>query len=207
MKRHYLSIIALLGLVVAVSILAACIIAVEIEGDYVEPDNLHMSMVIEMNGEKLPGIEVVKISEDVYVKNPETQQWMRGEDVEEYEQYQGLEEFALNSIEYILAFEGTDMLGDEDINGIPCYHVKGIISPEKIPDSTKELLSTDTESFIAELWIGKGDYLVHQMMLEIEMEDAYDDPEMTIPAGSFTLTYQFSRFNEPISIEAPELLY
>jgi hypothetical protein len=207
MKRRYLSTTILLGLVAAVSMLAACIITVEIEGDYIEPDNLHMTMVIEMNGEKLPGIEVVKISEDVYVKDPETRQWTRGEDVEEYEQYQGLEEFVLNSIDYILAFKGTDMLGDEDINGIPCYHVKGIISPEEIPGSTQELLSTDTEPFIAELWIGKGDYLVHQMMLEIKSEGSYDDPEMMIPAGSFTLTYQFSRFNEPVSIEAPELLY
>jgi hypothetical protein len=41
MKRRYLSTTILLGLVATVSMLAACIITVEIEGDYVEPDNLH----------------------------------------------------------------------------------------------------------------------------------------------------------------------
>jgi len=207
MKRRYLFITILIGLVAVISMLASCIITVEIDGDYVEPDSLQMTLTMEIAGEKLPEIEVVKIGEDVYVKDPETQQWMRGEDVEEYEQYKELEEFALDSIEYILAFEGNDMLGDEDINGISCYHVKGMINSDKIPDSTQELLPTDTEPFVAELWIGKNDYLVHQMMLEIGFEDSYDDSEMAIPAGKYTLTYQFSKFNEPINIEAPELLY
>ena len=206
MKIRYLFITILIGLVAVVSILASCLITVEIEGDYVEPDSLQMILVMEIAGEKLPEIEVVKIGEDVYVKDPETQQWMRSENVEEYEQYKKLEEFAMDAIEYILAFEGTDMLGDEDINGISYYHVKGIINPEKMQDLTQELLPTDTEPFIAELWIGKSDYLVHQMILEIEFEDSYDDSEMTIPAGKYTLTYQFSKFNEPINIEAPELL-
>ena len=207
MKRRYLFIIILIGLVAVVSILASCIITVEIEGDYVEPENLQMTLVMEIAGEKLPEIEAVKIGEDVYVKDPETQQWMRGEDVEEYGQYQELEDFVLDAIEYILAFESTDMLGDEDINGISCYHVKGIINPDKIPESTQEILPTDTEPFVIELWIGKTDYLVHQMMLEIEFEELSNDSEMAIPAGKYTLTYQFSKFNEPINIEAPELLY
>ena len=206
MKRRYLFITILIGLVAVISMLASCIITVEIEGDYVDPDSLQMTLVMEMAGEKLLDIEAVKIGEDVYVKDPETQQWMRGEDVEEYQQYRELEDFVLDSIEYILAFEGTGMLGDEDINGISCYHAKGAISPEKIPDSTQELLPADTEPFIAELWIGKSDYLVHQMRLDIGFEDSYDDSEMAIPAGKYTLTYQFSQFNEPINIEAPELI-
>lgn len=206
MKRHYLFITTLIGLVAVVTTLASCLITVDIEGDYVEPENLQMTMVMEIAGEQLSVIEAVKIDEDVYVKDPETRQWTRGEDVEEYEQYKSLEEFALNAIEYIIAFEGTNMLGDEDIDDISCYHVKGMISPEKIPDSTQEFVPTDTEPFIVELWIGKNEYLVHQMMLEIEFEDSYDDAVMAIPAGKYTLTYQFSKFNEPINIEAPELL-
>jgi hypothetical protein len=203
MKRRYLFITILIGLIAVISTLASCIITVEIDGDYVEPDSLQMTLTMEIAGEKLPEIEVVSIGGDVYVKDPETQQWMRGEDVEEYEGYQGLEDFVLDSIEYILAFEGNDMLGDEYINGISCYHVKGMINPDKIPDSTQEVLPTDAEPFIIELWIGKSDYLVHQMMLEIEFEDSSDDSEMAIPAGKYALTYQFSKFNEPINIEAP----
>jgi hypothetical protein len=147
MKRRYLFITILIGLVAIVSMLASCLITVEIEGDYVDPDSLQMTLVMEMNGEKLQEIEVVKIGEDVYVKDPETRQWMRGEDVEVYEQYKRLEEFALNSIKYIPAFEGTNMLGDEDINGISCYHVKGIINPEKMLDLTHGFLPTDTDPF------------------------------------------------------------
>lgn len=205
MKRRYLFITILTGLVAVVSMLASCLITVAIEGDYVEPGSLHMTLVMEIAGEEFPGIEVVKVGEDVYVKDPETQQWMIGEDVEEYEQYSGLEGFALDAIGYILAFESTEMLGDEDINGLPCYHARGMIDPVEIPDSTQEFLPTDTEPFIIELWIGKSDYLVHQMKMEIEIEDSSDAAEMMVPAGSFTLTYQFSQFNEPINIEIPQL--
>lgn len=205
MRKRHLIITILVGLIAAVCALASCMISVEIEGDYAEPDRLQMTLVMEMNGERMPGIEVIMIGDDIYVFDPEIQQWMRGEDVETYEDYAGFEEFALGSVEYMLAFEGTSMLGDEDINGISCYHIKGYINPAKMVDAAQELIPTDTEPLTAELWIGKTDYLVHQMIIGIELDEASEDPELPISAGSFTFTYQFSMHNEPITIEAPTL--
>jgi hypothetical protein len=206
-KRRRIVIPVLSGLVVMIAVLASCIITVEIEGDYVEPDKLQMSMIVDMNGEVMPGIEVIMIGDDIYVKDPETGQWMWGEDVEEYDDYTGLEEFALGSIEYMKAFEGTSILGDEEINGIPCYHVKGIVSPEDMIETAQELIPPESEALNAELWIGKNDYLVYQMVIGIEMEEASEDSDLdfSIPGGSFTFTYRFSRHNEPVDIEAPQL--
>ena len=204
MKKHSFAVSALIGLVVMITILASCVITVEIEGDYVEPDKLQMSMVVEMNGERMPGIEVIMIGDAIYVKDPETGQWMSEEEVEEYQDYSGVEEFALGSIEYMKAFEATGVLGEEDINGIPCYHVKGIVRSENMVEAAQEFVPPDSEAMEAELWIGKDDFLVHQMVIGIEMEEAAEEG-MPVPGGSFTLTYQFSRHNEPVDIEAPLL--
>ncbi len=205
MKKRRIAIAVIIGLIAIVGVLTSCMISVEIEGDYVEPDRLYMNLFMELNGEPSPAVEVIKVGDEIYVKDPDTGQWMSGEDVEEYEDYAGLEEFALGSKAYILAFEGSNMLGDEEINGVMCYHVKGYISPEKMVDAAQELIPTDTEPLTAELWIGIHDYLVHQMIIGIELEEASESAELPISAGTFTFTYQFSKHNEPITIEAPSL--
>ena len=192
-------------MITVISILASCMISVEIEGDYVAPDKVQMTLVMEMNGETSPAIEVIAIGDEIYARDPETGEWMRDEEVAEYEDYAGLEEFALGSVEYMEAFEGTSMLEDEDINGISCFHIQGIVNPEKMVDAAQELVPDASEPMTAELWIGKSDYLVHQMVIGIEMEDDSVNSEIPASAGSFTFTYQFSRYNEPITIEAPTL--
>jgi hypothetical protein len=203
--KRFLIITALVLLVAVIGALASCMISVEIEGDYVAPDKVHMTMVMEMNGETSPAIEVIAIGDEIYARDPETGKWMRDEEVSEYEDYAGLEEFALGSVEYMKAFEGISMLDDEDINGISCFHIQGIVNPENMVDAAQELIPDETEPMTAELWIGKNDYLVHQMVIGIELEEDSGDTEIPISAGSFTFTYQFSRHNEPVTIEAPAL--
>ena len=205
MKKQYLVIFALIALLTMFALLASCMIKVEIEGDYVEPDKLQMSMTVDIAGEVMPGIEVIMIGDDLYVKDPETGQWTWGEEVEEYQDYAGLEEFALGSIEYMKAFEATSILGDEDINGVFCYHIKGIVKAENMVEVAQEIIPRDSESLNVELWIGKNDFLVYQMVIAIEMEETTEDLDLEIPGGSFTFTYQFSNYNEPIAIEAPQL--
>ena len=205
MKRKVVSISIVAGLISIILILTACMITVEMEGDYVKPDSIRMTIAIEMNGERSPEIEVVKIGEDIYVKDPESQQWMTEEYVEVYQEYKGLEEFALSSIKFITAFQGTDILNDEEISGIPCFHIKGIIDTTAIEDLSPDLVPTETGFTNAELWIDKENYLVHQMVLEFEMEDTSPDEEIPISGGGLSFTFQFTKFNELINIEAPEL--
>jgi hypothetical protein len=204
--KRYSIITAAVLLIAAIGILASCMISVEIEGDYVAPDKVHMTLVMDMNGEASPAVEVIAVGDDIYVRDPETGEWMPDEKVAEYEDYAGLEEFALGSVEYMKAFEGTSILEDEDINGITCFHIQGIINPGNMVDAAQELIPDETAPMTAELWIGKSDYLVHQMLIGIELEDDSEDTEIPISAGSFTFTYQFSRHNEPITIQAPTLI-
>jgi hypothetical protein len=80
-----------------------------------------------------------------------------------------------------------------------------VVNPENMPDVAEEIAPTGSEKLTAELWICKSDYLVQQMKIEIEMEDGSLDAEIPISGGLFTLTYQFSAYNKPVTIEAPEL--
>ncbi len=205
MKRHFIFISLVLGLVSILFLFTACMIKMEIEGDYVAPDSLKMTMTAAFNGEKSPEMELVKIGETVYAKDPESQQWMMADEVESYQEFSEIEDFVTAFIQFINAFEGTSLLTDEEINGVLCYHVKGTIDSTKLEDTSSEFPSTGMGSMSAELWIGKEDSLVHRMALEVTADDSSTDTATPISGGRMSFTYEFSKYNEPIIIEAPQL--
>jgi hypothetical protein len=205
MKRLYILISIILILVLIPLLFAACIFKVEMEGDYVAPDSLKMTMVISFLGEKFPEIELVKIGETVYAKDPETQQWMMADDVESYQEFSEIEDFITASNQFINAFKGTSLLSDEEINGVLCYHVQGAVDATKLEDSSSELASMEIETLSTELWIGKEDFLVRRMALEVKVDDLSNGAESPLSGGSFSFNYEFSKYNEPIIIEAPQL--
>jgi hypothetical protein len=204
MKRLYIPISVMLSLVL-IPLFTACMVKMEIEGDYVAPDSLKMTMTADLNGEKSPEIEFVKIGETAYAKDPESQQWMMADEVESYQEFSELEDFVTAFIQLTNAFEGTSLLSDEEINGALCYHVKGTIDSTKLEDTSSEFPSTGTGSMSAQLWIGKEDFLVRRMVLEVKAEDSSSGTATPISGGRMSFTYEFSRYNEPIVIEAPQL--
>jgi len=207
MKRLCVLISMILGLILILLIFTACMFKVEMEGDYVAPDSIKMTIMVSMAGEKSPAIEIVKIGDTVYAKDPENQQWMMAADVESYQEFagSGIDDFATNSMELINAFAGTSLLSDEQINGVLCYHVKGTVDATKLEDSSPEFEPMGMETLSAELWIGKDDFLVRRMVLEAEADMLSSDTEMPMPGGGFSFTYEFSNYNEPIIIEVPQL--
>jgi hypothetical protein len=162
-------------------------------------------MVASFNSEKSPEIEIVKIGETVYGKDPESQQWMMADDVEGYQEFSGIEDFVTAYIQFINAFEGTSRLSDEEINGVLCYHLQGTIDTAKLEDSSSEFTTTEMETLNADLWIGKEDFLVRRMILEVQADTSSSGTEMPMSGGSLSFTYEFSKYNEPITIEAPQL--
>ena len=205
MKRLYVPISMILGLIMILLVFTACMIKIEMEGDYVAPDSLKMTMVASFAGEESPAIELVKIGEDIYVKDPESQQWMTGNEVEGYQELTGIESFALAATEFINAFEGSSLLSDEEINGVLCFHVKGIVNSTKLEESSAELDPEGMGTLNAQLWMGKKDYLVRRIVIEIQPDALSSVTEIPLSGGDFSFTFEFSRYNEPISIDAPPL--
>jgi hypothetical protein len=202
MKRLCILVSIILGLILILLIFTACIIQVEMEGDYVAPDSLKMTMTANFAGEESPVIELVKIGDTVYVKDPESQQWMMEDEVESYQELAGTEDFASSATEFIDVFEGSSLLSDEEIDGVLCYHIKGIVDATKLEDFSTDVAPMDMLD--AELWIGKKDYLVRQMIFEVQADTSDSDTEIPVTGGSFSFTFKFSKYNEPIAIEAPK---
>lgn len=193
----------IIGLILIALLFTACMFKVEMEGDYVAPDSVKITMMVSMAGEQSPAIEIVKIGDTVYIKDPESQQWMMENEVESYQELKEIENFALAAIEFISAFESSSLLSDEEISGVLCYHVKGTVDSAKLEDPSTKFAPTDTVS--ADLWIGKEDYLVRRILLEVQADAPSSGTEIPISGANFSFIYEFSKFNEPITIDAPQL--
>ncbi len=105
-------------------------------------------------------------------------------------------------------------LPDEEVEGVRCLHYRGVYDIEKVLRSMEEgraergmpplgeeefqeeleKLRSNIGERIIELWIGRDDYLLRQMVMDTR------EPDSNI---AHQLTYKFYDFNEPITIEAP----
>lgn len=126
--------------------------------------------------------------------------------------------------------EHIEVLPDEVIDGVSCVHYRGSYDPfhldalrEQIENETdpdlKEMLQHILEvqeqlkeememTAVAEVWIGKDDYLVRQKCVtqSWKMTDDEDINGTLFPVGTkvtFTGILKFSNFNEPVKIEVP----
>jgi hypothetical protein len=203
MKRKHLAITLITALVLLVTGIASCMIEVEMEGDYTAPDNLKMTLVMEMNGQASPPVEMVKLGQTIYVKDPESDQWLPKHDVASYQDYEGIEEFALVSADIVANFKGAIILGEEAIDGVPCYHVKGAVDTDQIESSPSGFDISGMGMLTAEMWVGKDDYLVRQIIFDAEMEDMPAEAGIPVDAVACSFTFRFADFNEPVTIEPP----
>jgi len=97
--------------------------------------------------------------------------------------------------------EDTKELGDERINGVDCYHY---IGKNKVDESVAEQFpSLEYERNDTEYWIGKDDFFLRQCNIYMEIVVNNEDTGEIFPYS--VATFKFSRFNDPIEIEGPEL--
>ena len=97
--------------------------------------------------------------------------------------------------------EDTKELDDERINGVDCYHY---IGKNKVDESvTEQFPSLEYERNDTEFWIGKDDFFLRQCKVYMEIAVNNEDTGEIFPYSVATFT--FSRFNDPIEIEGPEL--
>ena len=97
--------------------------------------------------------------------------------------------------------EDTQELGDERVDGVDCYHY---IDKNKVDESvTEQFPSLEYERNDTEFWIGKDDFFVRQCKVYMEIVENNEDAGEIVPYSEATFT--FSRFNDPIEMEGPEL--
>ena len=97
--------------------------------------------------------------------------------------------------------EDTKELDDERINGVKCYHY---IGKNKVDESlTEQFPSLEYERNDTEFWIGKDDFFLRQCNVCMEIAVNNEDTGEIVPYSFINFT--FSRFNDPIEIEGPDL--
>ncbi|MGD9143102.1 MAG: hypothetical protein PVG61_04575 [Dehalococcoidia bacterium] len=97
--------------------------------------------------------------------------------------------------------EDTKELDDVRINGVDYYHY---IGKNKVDESvTEQFPSLEYERNDTEFWIGKDDFFLRQCKVYMEIAENNEDTGEIVPYSVATFT--FSRFNDPIELEGPEL--
>ena len=195
------------------------------EVDFLSPDR--MRMVIEEDGQKR---EMCCIGDKVYEQDSQTGEWqvLEGHAVQAtLINVQGLLIAAQpkNIAEGLKKLEAIEELSDEVIGDVTCVHYRGSIDSlkgfreqlaEESDPKEKEALQQILEvweqmevTIVAEVWIGKDDYLLWQQRAtqsQKVLPDTFDDQGTPAPEGTtmtITVIREFSDFNKPVEIEAP----
>lgn len=191
-----------------VLLLTGCVLKVKTEADVIVPDKLRATTEVSIGGATVIELEMIAIGETVYAMNPMTGEWEVSDSYPE-----GTTTPTLEVVPQIFqALTELTVLDDEEVDGVLCYHIRGSVDSSILgelgledlpmeeqgfqdPGIDVEVLDTETE-----LWIGKEDFLVRRVAVEgREPGDASES------GTSGTVTMEFSKFDEPIVIEEPEM--
>ena len=171
------------------------------EGEFAAPDRFRAKISIETG----QWCEVIKIGDKSYVRTSD-----------ELESGGGKSDATCVVLPIAEVLEPLDslidleQLPDEGIDGVDCLHYRGKVDMDSLLEKTgmgyqqtPEFLEVMRRTSIdAELWVGKDDYLIRQMITRIRF------PESEPGTGAEkwvtqTTIFRFYDFNKPIAIEPP----
>ncbi len=207
MRRRSIIALCLLGHIMTTMLLAACVIGWEIAGDYQRPDKIHMTLNFSMGGEEALAIEMIQIGGTLYVLDPDIGDWVTSEEYEADDSGMMIPEFGGfgdSIIQMISAFQVSEILASEEVGGIPCYRLKGTIDPANMKAIGMDSSNYKYDAMEAEIWIGKSDFLARRLMATGIFDSETESNSLSMERANFSFSYEFSRFNEPVTIETPE---
>ena len=161
-------------------------------GDVLTPDRVRGTLSVSLGFFTLE-IETITIGEAAYTTDPQTGEWGIASDpisaLPNPVELTGADTLALND---------ATLVGEETLDGERVYRLRG--AP---PPATVGGVAT------ADFWIGVEDFLIRQITAEgsMALEDVADALGGGGLSGTATLsmTITFSRYGEPVVIEAPEV--
>jgi hypothetical protein len=125
---------------------------------------------------------------ETYSMEAEGSNWGDGEPISSHRSFSDM--FAM-----VTGLEDTKELDDEVIGGVDCYHY---IGRNKVDENvTEQSPSLEYKRNYTEFWIGKDDFFLRKVYI-----NEYPGEVESYPSEA---TFTFSRFNDPIEIEGPEL--
>ncbi len=164
-------------------------------GDFQAPDRSRATTSMTIFGFAIQ-TETVSIGNTTYVKDPESGAWTVSEGpgmiFSQPEELLESGPAAMQDLAYV---------GQETLNGVAVHHLRGRPVPQAIEGVTGDMT--------VDLWVGVDDSLVRQISAQGELQIEGLTQELGAAGGEATanvnLTMVLSGFNEPVTIEAPEV--
>jgi hypothetical protein len=164
-------------------------------GDHVPSDGMQGTVSVEFLGERLE-VSVIVIGETVYVTDPETGEWLISPETSSLLlPTEGLDQLAPEDIEEL------EIAGEESLDGVPVYHLRGLVSAETLQLGELDMEEEVEGEFHIDYWIGVQDGLVRKSTLEGEFEVSGEEPTTV----GLTMTAIYSGYGELVDIQAPEI--
>ncbi len=91
----------------------------------------------------------------------------------------------------VTKIQNIELVGTEQIDGIDVYHLKGVVKGADISPLTAGTLGKNDVNF--DVWTGKNDLLVRRVTFK----------EISTAANASDWQLDFSKFNEPVTINRP----
>ena len=171
-------------------------IPMTLAGDMQNPDRFKGALSMSMMGQNI-NIEMIVIGEDTYVTDPTTGAWQAATAEEAGVPFDPKELTGGVKPEDL---EGLALVGEEMVGDRPAYHLTGKVT--KAPLGLEESLGAGGDvNLTADYWIDKETSytlkttVAGDMTITGEMEAAIN----------MAMTMLFSAFNEPVTIEAPDV--
>jgi len=158
-------------------------------GDVSRPDKLKTTITATVAGMLLE-VSVITVGTTTYMTNPFTKEWellpSEFTAVSLFDPGTGITAI-LDSI------SGINLVEDESVDGITCYHITGEIFSEDLqPITLSSLVGTRID---IEIWIDQDEFLLHQVRLEGKIT------EDEIPG--IVREIKLSSFNQEVEINLP----
>jgi len=159
------------------------------EGDVKVPDRLDASVAGTLSGVSLTS-EVVFAGEQQFLKNPLTGEWQRFDTATSPVAYFDPAKGVLAVVEQA---RNLKLDGSETVDGVDCYRLTGTVSAR---DVAKFLATKPSDRSVdVELYVGKDDLLLREVRVL--------GPVASGEPSDIERDVRLSRFDEPVSIEAP----
>lgn len=171
------------------------------EGEFAAPDRFRAKGSADTDW----WCEVTKIGDKSYVRTSDEVEWGGGKSDVTCAVLPIAE--ALEPLDSLIDLE---QLPDEQIDGVDCFHYRGKVDLDSLVwktwmgyQHTPEFLEVMRRASIdVELWVGKDDYLIRQMITTIRFP-ASEPGTGEEERGTQTTIMRFYDFNKPIAIEPP----
>lgn len=171
------------------------------EGEFSAPDRFRAKIIPETG----PWCEVIKIGDKSYVRTSDKAEWGDGKSDATCVVLPIAE--VLEPLDSLIDLE---QLPEEQIDGVDCLHYRGKVDLDSLVEKTRvpyqqtpELLEVMRRASIdVELWVGKDDYLIRQMITRGRFPESEPGTGEEKWATQTTIM-RFYDFNKPIAIEPP----